>query len=50
MTPGGKSRRTALQLVGLVALMASLSFAAVPFYRWFCSTTGFAGQEIRDHW
>ncbi len=47
MTPGGKSRRTALQLVGLVALMASLSFAAVPFYRWFCSTTGFAGATVK---
>jgi cytochrome c oxidase assembly protein subunit 11 len=35
--------RTAAQL-GLVALvMASLSFAAVPFYDWFCRTTGFGG-------
>lgn len=30
-----------LSLVGL--LMLSLSFAAVPFYNWFCRTTGFAG-------
>jgi cytochrome c oxidase assembly protein subunit 11 len=35
--------RTALQLIGVVVLMASLSFAAVPFYRWFCQVTGFAG-------
>jgi cytochrome c oxidase assembly protein subunit 11 len=35
--------RTALHLIGVVVLMASLSFAAVPFYRWFCQVTGFAG-------
>ena len=35
--------RTAAWL-GLVALvMVSLSFAAVPFYRWFCQVTGFGG-------
>jgi cytochrome c oxidase assembly protein subunit 11 len=28
---------------GLVVLMGSLSFAAVPFYDWFCRVTGFAG-------
>jgi len=37
------SNRTALYLVGVVALMASLSFAAVPFYDWFCRVTGFGG-------
>lgn len=35
--------RTALQLVGVVLLMGSLSFAAVPFYDWFCRVTGFGG-------
>jgi cytochrome c oxidase assembly protein subunit 11 len=35
--------RTLAQLVGVVALMTSLSFAAVPFYDWFCRTTGFGG-------
>lgn len=35
--------RTALYLVGMVATMVSLSFAAVPFYDWFCRTTGFGG-------
>jgi cytochrome c oxidase assembly protein subunit 11 len=35
--------RTALWLVSVVVLMASLSFAAVPFYRWFCQVTGFGG-------
>ncbi|MES2144512.1 MAG: cytochrome c oxidase assembly protein [Pseudomonadota bacterium] len=40
MTP---HRKTALGLVGMVAVMASLSFAAVPFYNWFCKVTGFGG-------
>ena len=40
MTP---QARTALGTLGLVATMASLSFAAVPFYSWFCQVTGFGG-------
>ncbi len=35
--------RTAFMLVGVVVTMASLSFAAVPFYNWFCRVTGFGG-------
>jgi cytochrome c oxidase assembly protein subunit 11 len=38
----GKNR-TLVQLLGLVATMATLSFAAVPFYDWFCRVTGFGG-------
>lgn len=40
MTP---QKKTALMLAGVVAVMVSLSFAAVPFYRWFCQVTGFGG-------
>ncbi|MFN6979906.1 MAG: cytochrome c oxidase assembly protein, partial [Gemmobacter sp.] len=40
MTP---QARTAAQLVGVAVLMASLSFAAVPFYDWFCRVTGYGG-------
>lgn len=40
MTP---QRKTAFQLAGVAALMLSLSFAAVPFYDWFCRVTGFGG-------
>jgi cytochrome c oxidase assembly protein subunit 11 len=40
MTP---VNQTALKLAGVAVLMASLSFAAVPFYDWFCRVTGFAG-------
>lgn len=36
-------QKTALQAVSVVLLMATLSFAAVPFYSWFCKVTGFAG-------
>ncbi len=36
-------QKTAAGLVGMVAVMASLSFAAVPFYNWFCKVTGFGG-------
>jgi cytochrome c oxidase assembly protein subunit 11 len=35
--------RTGLMLAGVAAVMVSLSFAAVPFYDWFCRTTGYAG-------
>ncbi len=35
--------KTGLMLVGVVVTMASLSFAAVPFYDWFCRVTGFGG-------
>ena len=40
MTP---ANRTAALLAGLVAVMGAASFAAVPFYDWFCRVTGFAG-------
>ncbi|HMO08041.1 MAG TPA: cytochrome c oxidase assembly protein [Paracoccaceae bacterium] len=40
MTP---QRRTAFQLAGVALLMLSLSFAAVPFYDWFCRVTGYGG-------
>lgn len=40
MTP---QTRTALGAVGLVFTMGALSFAAVPFYDWFCRVTGFGG-------
>jgi len=36
-------QRTLVQLVAVVVTMASLSFAAVPFYDWFCRVTGFGG-------
>jgi cytochrome c oxidase assembly protein subunit 11 len=36
-------KRTLVQLVGVVVTMGALSFAAVPFYDWFCRVTGFGG-------
>lgn len=38
--------KTAAQLTGVAVLMASLSFAAVPFYDWFCRVTGFGGTTM----
>ena len=37
------NNRTLFLLVGVVVTMISLSFAAVPFYDWFCRTTGYGG-------
>ena len=39
----GNRGKTAAGLVAIWALMVGLSFAAVPFYNWFCKVTGFAG-------
>lgn len=35
--------RLAAKLALIAATMVGLSFAAVPFYDWFCRTTGYAG-------
>lgn len=37
------NNRLALILVTIVLTMVSLSFAAVPFYSWFCKVTGYGG-------
>ncbi len=37
------ANRTAAKLAGVACVMVSLSLAAVPFYDWFCRTTGFGG-------
>lgn len=47
---GPRNGRMALALIGLVMTMGALSFAAVPFYTWFCRTTGFAGTpQVAEH-
>lgn len=38
-----RQNRTALKLVGVVVTMGALSYAAVPFYDWFCRVTGYGG-------
>ena len=35
--------RILVRLMALVVTMGALSWAAVPFYSWFCRVTGFAG-------
>lgn len=42
----GKNRTAAL-LAGVAVTMLSLSFAAVPFYDWFCRVTGYGGTPSR---
>jgi cytochrome c oxidase assembly protein subunit 11 len=36
-------KRIAFRLLGMVAFMLGLSFAAVPLYDWFCRVTGYGG-------
>lgn len=44
-----RPQKIALRLVGLVAVMLALSFAAVPMYNWFCRVTGFGGvTQVAD--
>lgn len=43
----GQNGKLAGLLVTLVVAMVGLSFAAVPFYSWFCSVTGFAGTPVK---
>lgn len=38
-----RESRTVAALVGVVVTMGALAWAAVPFYNWFCSVTGFGG-------
>ena len=40
------NRRTGLRLALVVPVMVGLSFAAVPFYDWFCRVTGFGGTPL----
>jgi cytochrome c oxidase assembly protein subunit 11 len=52
MTDNGQHRKSphgpvALLLVGLVACMTGLAFAAVPLYRLFCQVTGYGGVPQR---
>ena len=49
-TPKAASRRdlvVAFACGGVVALMVGASFAAVPFYNWFCRSTGYGGTTQR---
>lgn len=43
MAKTDNTRRTVLQLVGVIVTMGALAWASVPFYDWFCRVTGFGG-------
>jgi cytochrome c oxidase assembly protein subunit 11 len=47
MTTPRRSRATAFVVLGIVAGMTGLSFAAVPLYRLFCQATGYGGTTQR---
>ncbi|AHM02528.1 Cytochrome oxidase biogenesis protein Cox11-CtaG, copper delivery to Cox1 [Roseibacterium elongatum DSM 19469] len=36
-------RKTVLGLLGVISVMATLAWAAVPLYDWFCRVTGYGG-------
>ena len=38
-----ENTRTMTKLLGVIAFMGGLAWAAVPLYDWFCSVTGFGG-------
>ena len=42
----GKNQKTALGALVVVCSMATLSFASVPLYDWFCRVTGFGGTPL----
>lgn len=42
------NRRLGLALLATVPLMVGASFAAIPFYSWFCRVTGYAGTTARS--
>ncbi|XDA97441.1 cytochrome c oxidase assembly protein [Sulfitobacter sp. LCG007] len=43
------TKKTAVQLVGVVIVMGALAWASVPFYNWFCRVTGFGGvTQVAD--
>jgi len=41
------THKTAVKLVGVVAVMGALAWASVPLYNWFCQVTGFGGATLR---
>lgn len=43
MSDTPNNTRIAVRLAGMVVVMVGLSFAAVPFYDWFCRVTGYGG-------
>ncbi len=42
-----RNARTAIICTSVAVLMVGASYAAVPFYRWFCQVTGFEGTTQR---
>lgn len=43
MSAERQNNTTAVKLLGVVAFMGAMAWAAVPFYDWFCRVTGYGG-------
>ncbi|PCD77852.1 cytochrome c oxidase assembly protein [Pseudothioclava arenosa] len=43
MSNDAANKRIVIRLIGVILIMGAGAWAAVPFYDWFCRTTGFAG-------
>ncbi|MTH78602.1 cytochrome c oxidase assembly protein [Paracoccus aestuariivivens] len=43
MNQSRSNTKTVGMLIGVVVVMGALSWAAVPFYNWFCKVTGYGG-------
>lgn len=41
-----RNKRVTVILASLVVFMGAMSFAAVPFYDWFCRVTGYGGATV----
>lgn len=44
MSAARQNKRVAFAALGVVAFMGAMSYAAVPFYDWFCRVTGYGGE------
>lgn len=44
MSSVSQNNRVARRLLLIVVFMGAMSFAAVPFYNWFCKVTGWGGE------
>lgn len=43
MNRDAANQRIVIRLIGVILIMGAGAWAAVPFYDWFCRTTGYAG-------
>ncbi|WP_281251068.1 MULTISPECIES: cytochrome c oxidase assembly protein [Thioclava] len=54
VAPNKSNTRVLLMLLAVIVVMGAGAWAAVPFYNWFCKTTGYGGttnvaEKLPDH-